>query len=40
VGMGLQCCRAGATPILTLDMYEDSYHMDYVAKAAAYVVPL
>lgn len=28
---------AGATPILALDMYEHSYHMDYVAKAAAYV---
>jgi hypothetical protein len=25
---------------LALDKYEDSYHMDYVAKAAAYVVPL
>jgi len=28
---------AGATPILTLDMYEHAYHMDYGAKAAAYV---
>jgi Fe-Mn family superoxide dismutase len=28
---------AGASPILTLDMYEHSYHMDYGAKAAAYV---
>ena len=28
---------AGATPILALDMYEHSYHMDYGAKAAAYV---
>ena len=28
---------AGATPILALDMYEHSYHMDYGAKAATYV---
>lgn len=28
---------AGATPILALDMYEHSYHMDYGAQAAAYV---
>jgi Fe-Mn family superoxide dismutase len=28
---------AGATPILALDMYEHSYHMDYGAKALAYV---
>jgi Fe-Mn family superoxide dismutase len=28
---------AGATPILALDLYEHSYHMDYGAKAAAYV---
>jgi Fe-Mn family superoxide dismutase len=28
---------AGATPILALDMYEHSYHMDYGAKAGAYV---
>ena len=28
---------AGATPILALDMYEHSYHIDYGAKAAAYV---
>ena len=31
------CCLAGASPILVLDMYEHSYHMDYGAKAAAYV---
>ena len=31
------CCLAGATPVLALDMYEHSYHMDYGAKAAAYV---
>jgi superoxide dismutase, Fe-Mn family len=31
------CCIAGASPILALDMYEHSYHMDYGAKAAAYV---
>jgi len=28
---------AGATPILALDMYEHSYHMDFGAKAATYV---
>ena len=28
---------AGAAPVLALDMYEHSYHMDYGAKAAAYV---
>jgi Fe-Mn family superoxide dismutase len=28
---------AHSTPILALDMYEHSYHMDYGAKAAAYV---
>jgi Fe-Mn family superoxide dismutase len=28
---------AGGTPILALDMYEHSYHLDYGAKAAAYV---
>jgi Fe-Mn family superoxide dismutase len=28
---------AAATPILALDMYEHSYHMDYGAKAPAYV---
>jgi Fe-Mn family superoxide dismutase len=27
----------GATPILALDMYEHSYHLDFGAKAAAYV---
>jgi len=31
------CCLAGASPILALDMYEHSYHMDYGAKAVAYV---
>lgn len=31
------CSLAGATPILALDMYEHSYHIDYGAKAAAYV---
>ena len=31
------CHLAGATAILALDMYEHSYHMDYGAKAAAYV---
>lgn len=28
---------AGGTPFLALDMYEHSYHLDYGAKAAAYV---
>lgn len=28
---------AGGTPVLALDMYEHSYHMDYGTKAAAYV---
>ena len=28
---------AGATPLVALDMYELSYHMDFGAKAAAYV---
>jgi len=28
---------AGGTPILALAMYDHSYHMDYGAKAAAYV---
>jgi Fe-Mn family superoxide dismutase len=31
------CCLVGGTPILALDMYEHSYHLDYGAKAAAYV---
>ena len=31
------CNLAGATPILGLDMYEHSYHMDFGAKAGAYV---
>ena len=31
------CHLAGATPLLALDMYEHSYHIDYGAKAAAYV---
>lgn len=28
---------AGGTPIIALDMYEHSYHIDFGAKAAAYV---
>lgn len=28
---------AGAVPLIALDMYEHSYHMDFGAKAAAYV---
>ena len=31
------CCLADSTPLLALDMYEHSYHIDYGAKAAAYV---
>jgi Fe-Mn family superoxide dismutase len=31
------CHLAGGAPILALDMYEHSYHMDYGARAAAYV---
>ena len=31
------CCLAGASPILALDMYEHSFHIDYGAKTAAYV---
>jgi len=27
----------GATPVVALDMYEHAYHLDYGAKAAAYV---
>jgi superoxide dismutase, Fe-Mn family len=35
--MDLTTTLAGGCPILALDMYEHSYHMDYGAKAAAYV---
>jgi Fe-Mn family superoxide dismutase len=28
---------AGGTPILALDMYEHSYHIDFGAKATGYV---
>ena len=31
------CSLAGSSPILALDMYEHSYHMDYGANAGAYV---
>lgn len=31
------CNLTGATPILALDMYEHSYHMDFGAAAAKYV---
>ena len=31
------CHLAGGTPLLAMDMYEHSYHIDYGAKAAAYV---
>jgi superoxide dismutase, Fe-Mn family len=30
-------CLAGGQPVLALDMYEHSYHLDFGAKAAAYV---
>ena len=30
-------CMAGAMPVLALDMYEHSYHLDYGAAAAKYV---
>jgi Fe-Mn family superoxide dismutase len=30
-------CLAGSRPILALDMYEHAYHLDFGAKAAAYV---
>jgi Fe-Mn family superoxide dismutase len=37
--MGVDHCHtlAGGTPILALDMYEHSYHIDFGAKAASYV---
>lgn len=31
------CSIADASPVLALDMYEHSYHIDYGARAAAYV---
>jgi Fe-Mn family superoxide dismutase len=31
------CCLAGASPILALDMYQHSYHMDYGGAAGVYV---
>ena len=37
MGGGHSNAVAGERPILALDMYEHSYHMDYGAKAAAYV---
>ena len=30
-------CLAGGRPVLALDMYEHAYHLDFGAKAAAYV---
>jgi Fe-Mn family superoxide dismutase len=30
-------CLAGGQPVLALDMYEHAYHLDFGAKAAAYV---
>jgi Fe-Mn family superoxide dismutase len=30
-------CLAAAIPVLALDMYEHSYHIDYGAAAAKYV---
>ena len=37
VGHGPHDELAGGCPILALDMYEHSYHIDYGAKAATYV---
>ena len=37
VGVGPLPHLAGGTPILALDMYEHSYHIDFGAKAASYV---
>ena len=31
------CLLAGSAPVLALDMYEHAYHMDFGAKAGAYV---
>lgn len=31
------CCLAGGSPILAMDMYEHSYHIDYGASVGAYV---
>jgi len=36
-GMDHSTTLAGGQPILALDMYEHSYHIDYGARAAAYV---
>jgi superoxide dismutase, Fe-Mn family len=33
----MKALSTGATPILALDMYEHSYHIDHGAKAASYV---
>ena len=30
---------ADGAPLLALDMYEHAYHLDYGARAAAYVEP-
>ena len=37
LGADHTCNFAGATPLLALDMYEHSYHMDFGAAAAKYV---
>ena len=37
LGADHTCNLAGATPLLALDMYEHSYHMDFGAAAAKYV---
>ena len=37
MGDGPSTTLAGSCPILALDMYEHSYHIDYGAKAYAYV---
>ena len=35
--MGPHACAIGGLPLLALDMYEHSYHMDYGSAAAKYV---
>jgi superoxide dismutase, Fe-Mn family len=37
MGCGSHLLPGWSKPVLALDLYEHSYHMDYGAKAAAYV---
>ncbi len=37
MGRGSRHTLAGGVPVLALDMYEHSYHIDFGAKAATYV---